>query len=295
MLPRLAICGVVRNAESQLRASLNVIDKICQCSERADAIVVTNDNEDDTSKILADWRSQNEAAKIIDCAGAIDAFPNRIDRLAFARNMYLSALRGGSEPVDLVIVMDLDGVNAKVEASAIEHAVVSAPKDWVGIFANQDKAYYDLYALRREDWVNSDVWDEYTKSTKWMKNILFRVFNRLAMQWPRKAILNWLLNKHVYEKQFRISASSPFIPVQSAFGGLGIYRFAAIEGAWYSSRDLSGAVICEHVNFHRQLSRSGGQLYICPSLINSTPSEHVGPKSGNMFPLDWLNALPNPR
>lgn len=293
MLPRLAICGVVRNAAAQLRSSLEAIDRICQSSEYAEVILVTNDNEDDTSIVLNEWSRFKKSVRIIDCAGAIDAFPNRVDRLAFARNIYLNEMRERNDTIDLMIVMDMDGLNANVEASAIEYAVLSAPKDWVGIFANQDRAYFDLYALRRDGWVSSDVWADYAKSTNWMGNIAFRLFSRLAMQWPRKLISQWYANKHVYAKQFCIPTSLPFLPVQSAFGGLGIYRYASISRAWYSSRDISGRTICEHVNFHSQLRKGGGRLYICPSLINATPLEHVGPNSGSEFPSNLIEGLPN--
>ena len=72
----------------------------------------------------------------------------------------------------------------------------------------------------------------------------------------------------------RVEADADWIPVRSAFGGLGIYRRSSLQSRRYSHLDEFGRVCCEHVPLNLDLSRDGGRLYINPTLINSGFNEH---------------------
>lgn len=77
--------------------------------------------------------------------------------------------------------------------------------------------------------------------------------------------------------------------MDSAFGGLGLYRYEAAIVAKYDSRTSFEEVTCEHVPFNKVAASRGGRLYICPSMLNAAPEEHLGPGSGAPFPRHLLS------
>ena len=56
---------------------------------------------------------------------------------------------------------------------------------------------------------------------------------------------------------------SPPFPMNSAFGGLCVYRTGAYLGGRYSGKNAD----CEHVNFHRELADKGWDLYLNPGSV----------------------------
>jgi hypothetical protein len=71
-----------------------------------------------------------------------------------------------------------------------------------------------------------------------------------------------------------ISHDKTPIEVDSAFGGLGIYKKSAILSSSYIGLDDNEEEFCEHVYLHTIMRRKGLNLYIVPSLINSGWNEH---------------------
>jgi hypothetical protein len=64
----------------------------------------------------------------------------------------------------------------------------------------------------------------------------------------------------------------PLIAVQSAFGGLGVYRWDALRGHRYgvepNNGDCGVEVICEHTFIHRRMIDAGRhRLFINPSMV----------------------------
>jgi hypothetical protein len=72
----------------------------------------------------------------------------------------------------------------------------------------------------------------------------------------------------------KIDSNEDPIEVNSAFGGLGIYKKHAILTSAYIGLDDNKEEICEHVNLHTTMRDKGLKLYIIPSLINCGWIEH---------------------
>ena len=79
----------------------------------------------------------------------------------------------------------------------------------------------------------------------------------------------------VYSKMITLPQASEWIEVDSAFGGLAIYRKAMFEHCKYVGITEAGEEFCEHVYFHRILKSLGAKLYINPKLINAAMTEHT--------------------
>jgi hypothetical protein len=182
-----------------------------------------------------------------------------VERIRFARNRGLAIVRELQESFDWVVVADFDGVNGSLTEGVIADSIRLNP-GYDGYFANSVGPYYDIFALRAVGWVEEDY-----RATE--KELL-----RLGSG-PIQA--KWLA---LFSKQRVISGDSAPIEVISAFGGLGIYRWAAALPASYSDNSDSGE--CEHVSFNRSLV-PGQKLAVIPSLQNNPEKRHfffaVGP------------------
>lgn len=146
---------------------------------------------------------------------------------------------------NLVFVVDFDIRNWRLEKLMIEQ-VMGLRDPWDALFANQSGRYYDIFALRQSEWNSRDC---------------FKELNELRRQGISRA-----KDLAIWSKMRKIPRDNPLIPVDSAFGGLGIYRgdvFTSFDYGRIGESDES-----EHVHLNQELSRNGYRLFIAPFLIN---------------------------
>ncbi|NOD36361.1 MULTISPECIES: hypothetical protein [unclassified Ruegeria] len=264
------ILGVVRNGGSALIDTINRIESLSVQLHRYSVTIATNDNTDDTDRVLSEYADRNQRVEILQLDGLISKQPDRIERITMARNAVLKRLEEKDSDLDLTLVLDLDGPNVCLDVQAVLTAAQRVVPLWEGVFANSKPAYYDIYALRCPGWCDEDVWQR-------IQNTRRPLFGRL--KW-RKA----LLKSAVFDRQFHIPAETPLIPVDSAFGGAGLYKTRALRGLRYSCRDEKGHQVCEHVMLHKQLRDRGARLFIDPALTTLAPDHHLGESSGKPLP-----------
>ena len=98
-------------------------------------------------------------------------------------------------------------------------------------------------------------------------------------------------NQTFKKRVHTFSPSERPFEVDSAFGGLGIYRMSYIlknPNPYLGSKikslpsqdgvfKVSRRMICEHVHFNKGIKNLGGKLYVWPSLINSEIRDPVFP------------------
>jgi hypothetical protein len=154
-----------------------------------------------------------------------------------------------------VVVVDLDGVNSQITQDSVESCWKS-DVSWDACFANQSGPYYDIWALRHDQWCPNDCWEQYN----------FLINHGVGQE---KA-----LSSSVYAKMISISKDAIPISVRSAFGGLGIYKKRLFESCSYAGINDSDNELCEHVSIHKQMIDNGAKLFIIPSLINGGYNEH---------------------
>ena len=95
-----------------------------------------------------------------------------------------------------------------------------------------------------------------------------------------------------FGKMITIPESADWIPVDSAFGGLAIYRRAILAGARYSGADENGEPVCEHVPLHKQLRARGARIFINPRLIDTSYTENSRQRTlTHILKRGWLSLL----
>jgi len=122
--------------------------------------------------------------------------------------------------------------------------------------ANQAGPYYDLWALRHPLWSPNDC----------------RAGHRFLVEHgvnPERA-----LQATVLSRMITLPHSGPWMRVDSAFGGLALYRRGLLRGLRYEGLTADGQEVCEHVALHAAIRARGGLIFINPRLLCSGATEH---------------------
>ncbi len=250
------VASAVRDCASYIEADHERLAHSFAGFAQVSFLFIESDSNDDTLAILRKLENSHSNILVISLGNLEVLYSCRIERLASCRNAYLSELATNPmySGIDYLAVADLDGVNHLLTSASVESCWGSL--EWDVVTANQVCAYYDIYALRHPLWNPTNPADTY---------------NFYIRQGMEKNLASYISTK---AKMLKIPEKSRWIEVQSAFGGLAIYKREALVGARYSHLSSDGMVECEHVSLHRILRQYGARIYINPSLINSCSVEH---------------------
>ena len=251
------VVGTVRDCAERLGAEVARLGSALRGFARVQWLLVESDSADATVSRLEELARKNSSFKHVSLGHLRERIPLRTDRIAFCRNAYLDLLRTDASyrAVDFVAVADFDGVNSLLTEGAV--ASCWRRDDWDVCAANQRGRYYDIWALRHAQWSPNDCWAQY------------RFLTRHGVSHARA----W--SACVRSRMLQIPGEAQWIEVDSAFGGLAIYRRSALQYGRYAGLDPQGAECCEHVALHFQLRAQGCRIYVNPALINGDSPDHT--------------------
>jgi hypothetical protein len=252
--------GCARSCAPFLDSVLANVEALGSTYDAYKIVIVENDSVDDTRSRLRKFAGSHANVQLIEVDGLEGAHPKRTDRIAVARNLYMNAVRQPDyADCDDLVVLDFDDVNSR----RIDLAGFTAARRWLwheanrrAVFANSAPFYYDIWALRHPTWSPDDCWA--------------RVRAAQATMSTEEAV-----RRHVALRQILIAPTTAPILVDSAFGGLAIYRReAALQGS-YTGLDPEGEETCEHVAFNAVVNGTDGVMAIYPALQNHTARAHI--------------------
>lgn len=247
------VVGTARNCARALRSTVGALERATAGFGQSSFFIVESDSVDSTTRELA--RLEREGRIAWQSLGKLsERYPLRTDRIARCRQHIVEYVRDAPSRCDYVIIADLDGVNATIKRSALESGWAN-PEPWDVLTANQNGKYYDVWALRHPRWCPDDCWETARQLTPLFGN--------------RKAI-----KLAVHGKQVRLQRDAGLIEVDSAFGGLAIYRTEAFLAGRYEGMTADGREVCEHVSFHAALRSQGFRIFINPAMTNAPQAEH---------------------
>jgi glycosyltransferase involved in cell wall biosynthesis len=247
MYPSTIVCGCTKNSAAYIEKHLSLLYSMSPFFEKFKMIIYENDSTDNTKEILEEFKKTHV---LFDYVSEKLNSSIRTEVLAHGRNTLLKYISG----YEYMIMVDLDDVIATFKPSQLKYLFQET--GWDALFANCLGKYYDIWALRiREktpecpfEIIDYDCWEMAKHYSKIM----------------------------VSQHQIQIPITTPLIPVNSAFGGFGIYRVSAIGNAKYvgvkTYKNIS-KIVCEHVEFHNQLK--GARLFICPKFLVNKQDEHI--------------------
>ena len=262
------LASTISNVSRTLEKELRTISRALGDFDVLEIILVESDSTDDTVNLVNSLRDQYKSINLI-CLGTLKTkIPDRISRIRFCRQIYVQRVREimASRSIDYVIVADLDGMNSRISTSAL--ATCFTRNDWSGVLANQLGGYYDLLALRHKTWCPNDILQELMELKSEMKpltSMRYNFYKRLV----RRLEYDRIRSKAIYSKMIRLPRKSPWIEVESGFGGFAIYDAQVFGSSDYSLQDTDLQGTSEHVSFSRRIRESGGHIFINPDLINN--------------------------
>lgn len=255
---KIVIAGLARNLENQIIKTCEVLRSAFSMFQEIHWIVIESDSTDATVEKLEDLSCRFDNFKFKSLGSLSQTLNMRTERIAFCRNEYIKILNDNPvyQDCQYVVVADLDGVNDDLTKEAV--ASCWNNDGWAACAANQAGPYYDIWALKCEDWNSSDCWSQYQFLRKFLKD-------------------DWALLISVVGKMICIDRNNGFIEVDSAFGGLVIYEKKYIVGQKYVGITSNKQEVCEHLNFNAHIRKNGGKIFINPGMINSGLNEHTIP------------------
>jgi len=269
------IIGAARNIAALLPQTLQQINKIVPLWKETAIVIAENGSTDATKQILVDYKtaSAHHRVDILTLDATANQIPTRTARLAHVRMKLLEHAHTHFPSFDYILMIDLDGVLDGFRIQTLENAFKPTHPPWDALFANTKTTYYDIWALRSKALgIEFDCWD---------------LIQHMRAQ--RGVDIHSAKAVAVKKYQIKIIPSTPLIPVESAFGGLGLYRLNKTIGCSYNGMttvcsckphmevtSICRPDTCEHVSFHKDMiEKHGAKLYIIPSIQVNSQEEHL--------------------
>ncbi len=244
------IAGPARNICEHISKDIrSLFDATSGFKERF-GLVIESDSTDNTVFVLEELKNSLNNFDYVSLGNLSKRMPKRTERLAYARNLILEQVKNNEryKNVDFVIMADLDGINRDITKERIERCWDSDV--WDVVTANQPDAYYDIWTLRHPIWCPNDCFEELRK----LENTVGK-----ENAW----------NILIKARQISLNPSMGMIEVDSAFGGLGIYKKHVFICGKYDGLDSNGYEVSDHISFHHEIRKGGYRIFIDCGLVNS--------------------------
>jgi len=232
------VVGCARDVSQYWANTEKTLEHIFSCVPNYICIIIESNSEDNTLELIQNWCLLDSRRKVISL-GNLEG--TRTERLARCRNVYMERIKYIDDPYTLMLDLD-DAVQLEPDFKSQLESCLQTP-DWDAVSSNSTGMYSDLWALRcKELGVDYDCWEMVNKT-----KVCYDVTGFWKIS-PKQ--------KYIFEKM-KIIPPGPWIPVESAFGGLTLYKTDAIRHRRYTGDT------CEHVGFNKGL-----KMFINPRFIS---------------------------
>jgi len=275
-MTKFVVAGAVRDVSKTIHIDIERLKKTISPLGSVHFVLIESNSSDNSAEILMQISKMDSDVNFI-CLGKSETGLTRTEKLAEARNTYLNYVQTNPELADAeyLVVSDFNNLNSELTHEAFKQSIEL--NAWDVCTANQSTKYYDVWALRHEQWSPNDCWEALN-------------FYRKKGVRPGAALL-----AAVHSRMVHIPKSEPIIEVDSAFGGLAIYKMQIIGNTRYRGKNLKGLPICEHVPFHQELKSKGHKIIVNPYLINAGWVDHTNQtrmlwklKRISNYPAKWI-------
>tara|TARA_B100000900_G_scaffold416038_1_gene448667 strand:+ start:2311 stop:3183 length:873 start_codon:yes stop_codon:yes gene_type:complete len=252
-------CGISKNCHKNIEKNLKFLDTFSKDFRYSTKVVVVDsDSNDGTKDIIKKYKNKNNFI-INELDGLEDIYSNRIKRIAVSRNKCLEIIAKMNNKNKIIYIpLDLDLDLFKfVSIEKLNHLIDYSINKNIpyGIFPFSTPYYYDIFALRADNWV------EYNSQLriKKLKNIFF----------IGSFFLNYL---YIFRHQLDLQKFKKFKSnVSSAFGGMGIYNLnSSVIKNYYKLSKKNPEFVSEHVLFNMNFD-----LEIIEDWNIPAPPEHL--------------------
>lgn len=251
------VVGIVKDIEKSLKKDIKNISNALSFFKEVHWFLVESDSNDNSKQVLFEMKNTSNNFDYVSIEILDKSYNFRTERLAIARNKYLSHIRDHIDTNEFpyIVVADFNLLNNKL---SIESVLSSWSRtDWDVVTANQSSRYYDIWALRHPVWSPNDCWEQHEFLKKYIKTP--EIVNSYSLR----------------SRMLKLPQDSDWIAVNSAFGGFAIYKSSfLLNDVYYEGKNDFGNMICEHVPFNRKIKELGARIFINTNLINAHYTDH---------------------
>jgi hypothetical protein len=245
------IAGCARNISQFWNNTEKSLQIIFDSLPTYKCFIIESNSQDNTLDLLQKWAAKDSRRTVVSLGWLQEQ--SRPKRIGICRNKYMELSEPYFSEFSEMIMVDLDNI-LKIDSNFKEQlATCFSRNDWDALGSNRRGKYYDIWALRSKVLgITYDCWEMASKKAQHV--LTHDGFRHIDNTY-----------KYVWSHQKVYPETMPWILVESAFGGLAIYKTAAIKGRRYIGDT------CEHVSFNQGL-----RMYINPRLISGGESlEHT--------------------
>jgi len=251
-----SICSIVRDCQKNLENNIHNIERLRLLFKNSEVIIFENDSKDNTLKVLENYQKKSKGVHVLTENYDVPSIPKqtigdwnpyfsvaRIEKMTLYRNKYLHFINSQGIKRDYVIVIDLDISNFDINGiihsfgTLIDWDCISA--NGVSLSSNLKNQYHDSYALIEYGKLNDQQTEQSIKDNR----IYFSSLKR----------------------------GMPLVLVDSAYGGMAIYKWRSIKDIYYScllNNDPKVQCKSEHVDLHKKMIENGyNKIFINPSMV----------------------------
>jgi hypothetical protein len=238
---KLAIVSICRSAMPHLANTLRLVDELAGLWRDCSMYVYENDSADDTPKVLDDFAIRQWVTVEHDTLGGEDSRgfePERTVRLAKCRTRCQDWVRRHAADANYVMVLDTDP-HGGFSVDGVLNSLGWFCQMLGESFHRREPgamASHSLFVREEQGGFGVAAYDAWAARLSW---------------WEDRRDHNW------FHMLMPPVGSDP-IPMNSAFGGLCLYRREAYLAGVYEGGD------CEHVLHHKAMQRAGYQLFLNP-------------------------------
>jgi len=266
------VSGVVRNVAEYLEKDVSRFYNALNRFDEIHWFFIESDSDDDTLKVLKKLSENYKNFNFKSLGRLRDNIKFRTERLALCRNVAMEQMIESKfyNKIDHIIMADFDGINDLICQKSFDSCFEQ--DFWDVCCANQLGPYYDIWALRHPFWSPNDCFE----SANFFKDYV--------------GIRNSVYD-NVIKRMIKIPVDSKWIQVNSAFGGVAIYKKDIIKESIHVG-SVNGKEINDHVIFHEELVNKGYKIFINPKFINAKYTEHTKnftPKISNLIKALYRN------
>ena len=248
---KIVILGLARNIDSSIEHSITKLVDFAKNSKEYKIIIFENDSQDNTREILNNLKKDNSnIITIYETHNRPQFGPvqdaERTMALAEYRNTLKEYVKTHLSDYDFIVVSDMDFIDFSDLGCYNSFGWFSTHNNTIDAIAGNAFEYKNVTLPDQKSLWNYDSWA--FRYTWWNQLPTLDSMTYSGMLWFGFFIM---------------PVGSPIIPVNSAFGGMTIYKINSFIQGTYDGFD------CEHVCFHYDLKRKipTFQLVVNPSQI----------------------------
>ena len=202
---KILIVGTVRNVAKTLGKNFSTVSNAFGEFSEVKFLFVESDSTDKTVDKLELLKHQYANVEYITLGKLSDTLKTRVERIRHCRNVYVNYIQRHfpEKAWDLIVVIDFDDRFFRLQKDDLLSAL-ERRAEWDVCCSNQKNGYYDIYALRHQEWNPTDSY----RTLNWFISI-----KKISLE--DSSLLSFFKNLLLIDQLFDITIAKKMIKLKT--------------------------------------------------------------------------------